>query len=103
MLKVFLQGIHEKKYLSVDFVAKRDGLLRNRKCVPFDFGPSSRGNDKTDKYHFLDLNSPQGSHTLSILPEQVTKIELMNETFEPSKYISWSPNWIIDRNWGEHS
>lgn len=103
MLKVFLQGIHEKKYLSVDFVAKEDGLLRNRKCVPFDFGPSSRGNDKSDKFHFLDLNSPNGKHSLGVFPEQVKSIVLIEESFEPSEYITWTPNWIVDRDWGVYS
>ncbi len=103
MLDVFLQGIHEKKYLLVDFIAKEDGLLRNRKCVPFDYGESRRYKDTEDRFHFLDLNSPSGSHTLSILPEQVKRIELVNEVFEPSEYVTWNPNWIVSRDWGMQS
>ena len=103
MLTVFLEGIHQKKYLSVDFVAKEDGLLRNRKCVPFDYGKSKKYKDNHDRFHFLDLDSPQGSHTLSILPEQVKRIELVHETFEPSEYVTWSPNWVVSRDWGIYS
>lgn len=103
MLETFLKGIQEKRYLSVDFVAKEDNILRNRKCVPFDYGASKRAKDKSDKFHFLDLSGPQGSHTLSILPEQVYKIELLNENFEPSDYVNWSPNWIVERDWGIYS
>lgn len=103
MLEVFLKGINTKKYLSVDFIAKEDGLLRNRKCVPFDYGESRKYRDNQDRFHFLDLNSPKGSHTLSILPKQVKRIETLDETFEPADYINWEPNWIIERNWGEYS
>ena len=55
MLEKFLQAIHEKRYLSVDFIAKEDNLLRNRKCVPFDYGESRRYKDGKDRFHFLDL------------------------------------------------
>jgi len=103
MLEIFLEGIHTKKYLSVDFIAKEDGLLRNRKCVPFDYGESKRYKDGKDRFHFLDLNSPKGAHTLSILPEQVKKIEKTSEEFEPANYVTWTPNWIVDRDWGMYS
>ena len=59
MLEKFLQAIHEKRYLSVDFIAKEDGLLRNRKCVPFDYGESRKYKDNQDRFHFLDLNNSQ--------------------------------------------
>ena len=103
MLEKFLQAIHEKRYLSVDFIAKEDNLLRNRKCVPFDYGESRRYKDGKDRFHFLDLNSPDGKHNLSILPEQVKKVEILDESFEPKDYISWTPNWIVERDWGVYS
>ena len=103
MLTTFLQAIHEKRLLSIDFIAKEDNLLRNRKCVPFDFGASRKFKDNSDRFHFLDLNSPDGKHNLSLLPTQIQRIELLDETFEPSKYITWTPNWIIDRDWGIYS
>ena len=100
MLEIFLQGIREKRLLSVDFVAKEDNLLRNRTCVPFDYGPSRKFRDQNDRFHFLDLDSPVGSHTLSILPSQIYKIELKDETFAPCKYVTWTPSWHISRDWG---
>lgn len=104
MLEKFLQAIHEKRYLSVDFIAKEDNLLRNRKCVPFDYGKSRRYKDGKDRFHFLDLNSPDGKHNLSILPQQVKKIEILDEFFEPSEYVTWTPiTWIVKRDWGVYS
>ena len=103
MLEKFLQAIHEKRYLSVDFIAKEDGLLRNRKCVPFDYGESRKYKDNQDRFHFLDLNSPNGKHPLALLPEQVHKIEVLNESFKPGEYVNWIPNWIISRDWGIYS
>lgn len=103
MLSVFLKGIRKKKYLSVDFVAKADSLLRNRKCVPFDYGKSKKYKDGEDRYHFLDLDSPQGPHILSVLPTQVQNIKLMDERFHPADYVTWAPDWIIERDWGNYS
>ena len=87
-------------YKPFTFIAKEDNLLRNRKCVPFDYGESRRYKDGKDRFHFLDLNSPDGKHNLSILPEQVKKVEILDESFEPKDYISWTPNWIVERDWG---
>lgn len=100
MLEKFLQAIHEKRLVQVEFVAKSDGKLRDRKCVPFDYGASSTAKDKSIKYHFYDLNSPNGIHNLSLSPEQIREINILeNESFNPSDYVKWVPNWIIKRNW----
>ncbi len=45
MLEIFLKGINKRKYLYVNFVSKEDGLLRNRKCSPFDYGVSRKYKD----------------------------------------------------------
>lgn len=103
MLDIFLKGIQGKKLLSVSFIAKEDGLLRVRKCVPFDYGVSRKYKDGEDRFHFYDLDSPDGRHNLSLLPEQVQSIDLLNEIFEPADYVSWTPNWIIERDWGVYS
>ncbi len=103
MLETFLQGIHEKRYLSLDFIAKEDALLRNRKCVPFDYGESRRYKDGKKYFHFLDLDSPDGKHPLAIELKQIKNIELLDEEFEPEKFVHWKPNWIVKRDWGEYS
>lgn len=104
MLEKFLQAIHERKLVQVKFIAKSDGNLRDRKCVPFDYGASSNAKDKSNKYHFYDLNSPNGRHNLSLTLDQIKEIILLeNESFDPADYVIWEPNWIVKRDWGIYS
>ncbi|MBE0515583.1 hypothetical protein [Sulfurimonas sp.] len=104
MLENFLQAINEKKIVSVAFVAKEDGILRVRKCVPFDYGVSRKYKDGENRFHFYDLNSPEGKHNLSLLPAQIQKLDILNEVFNPIYYVTWTPiNWIVKRDWGLYS
>lgn len=53
-----------------------------------------------------DYDSDTKRHVLSLLPEQVVKIDVLPDTFEPSEFISWSTAsspWFIERNWGNFS
>lgn len=98
----FLKSIHEKKFLTLEFDSIEKGVIR-RKCVPFDFGPSRRHRSLQDRYHFYDLDSPEGQHNLSILPEQVLSISILNESFDPAEFVKWPPDWFVSRDWGAHS
>ncbi len=102
MMKEFLEAINNKLILQITFDSKEKGIIK-RTCIPFDFGPSRKYKDGLDRYHFLDLDSPDGKHNLSILPDQVLNMTLTNNTFNPADYISWTPNWHISRDWGEFS
>lgn len=99
----FLQAIHTLKIVKVTFNAHDKGVI-TRKCIPFDFGPSRRNlSPNPDRFHFYDLNSPEGRHTLSILPEQIISIEIIDENFDAAKYVTWKPNWFVARDWGLYS
>lgn len=99
----FLQAIHERKIIKVKFNSYEKGIIE-RLCLPFDFGPSRRNlKVNPDRYHFYDLDSPEGSHTLSILPEQLISIEISNQSFNPAQYVTWVPNWFTQRDWGAFS
>jgi len=98
----FINAIHERKILTVTFDAKEKGII-TRKCIPYDFGPSSRAKDKSDRYHFHDLNSPEGEHNLSILPEQLVDLQITQDQFDPADYVKWEPKWYVQRNWGKYS
>lgn len=101
--EIFLNAITEKKILRVTFNSKEKGEI-TRLCIPFDFWPSRRNlKENPDRYHFYDLDSPEGNHTLSILPEQLVLIETTGEYFEPSDYVNWTPNWFVSRDWGDYS
>jgi hypothetical protein len=101
----FLQAIHEKKLIQVKFNSHEKGVIQ-RVCVPFDFGPWQRNvSPNPDRYHLYDLDSPEGSHNLSVLPGQIISIEHTKQNFDPAQYITWQPpyNWFVPRNWGIYS
>jgi len=98
----FLKAIHEKKFVLITADTNEKGII-HRICVPFDYGPGSLPRDGLDRYHFWDLNSPDGPHNLSILPSQLLDLKIQNETFDPQDYVHWTTNWHVPRDWGIHS
>ncbi|MBS7563511.1 hypothetical protein KHS38_03755 [Mucilaginibacter sp. Bleaf8] len=100
--EIFIASIHSKNHLTICFDSIEKGTI-TRTCIPFDYAVSKRYKDGAYRYHFYDLDSPEGSHTLSILPQQIITIDLMPAKFEPADYIRWIPKWNIARNWGVYS
>jgi len=101
--EIFLSSIHGKRIVKLQFDSNEKGLIE-RICIPFDFGPSRRYKDGADRYHFYDLDSPDGKHNLSILPEQITELVMLDDVFEPGDYVTWVPiKWIVARDWGNFS
>ncbi len=101
--ETMITAINGLKMIELTFNSKEKGKI-TRVCIPFDIGPSKKYKDGLNRFHFYDLNSPEGKHNLSILPHQIFKIEILDEIFNPGDYITWSPiNWIISRNWGKYS
>ncbi|AYE33651.1 hypothetical protein [Clostridium septicum] len=90
------------KLVKVVFDSYEKGRI-TRVCVPFDYGPSRRYRDGENRYHFYDLDSPLSNHNLSILPQQIKSIEILNETFCPEDYVKWTPSWFLSRDWGIYS
>jgi hypothetical protein len=107
MLKdTFIQAIRDRKKVTVSFYSKEDQRVMVRKCAPMDYGPSRRTKEKNDRYHLWDYNSDTRIHTLSLNPEQVANIEVLDESFEPSEFVTWDTKksaWFIPRNWGQYS
>ena len=101
--EIFISAIHDKKMVRVQIDSKEKGAIE-RICIPFDFGPSRRNLEiNPDRYHFYDLDSPEGQHTLSITPNQLLEIEILEKVFDPKNYVTWTPNWFVERDWGIHS
>lgn len=100
----FVTALTNKKKIMLIFFSKEDGTNLGRSCAPMDFGPSRRAKDQTDRYHFWDFDSDQKNHVLSLLPNQVVKMELFDESFDPAEFINWSPiRWFLSRDWGQYS
>jgi len=106
MKDIFINAINQKRKLRVTFYSFDDGRNITRVCAPMDFGPSRRAKEKNDRYHFWDFESDKANHTLSLNPEQVKTIEIMDEEFSPESFITWDTNkskWFIPRDWGKFS
>ena len=102
----FIKAIHEKKKVRITFFSKQDTSSLTRKCAPMDYGPSRRTTLKNNRFHLWDYESDTQRHTLSLNPEQIKSLEVLEETFDPSEFITWdtkSSPWFIKRNWGQYS
>lgn len=101
---VFIDGLESCSKVTLTFASKEDGgTAQVRICAPMDFGPRARAHDGSDCYHFWDYDSPEGPHTLSLLPAQVISIEASEEQFEPGEFVSWPTTWHHPRDWGQYS
>jgi len=101
----FLKAIQQKRYVEVTFDSKEKGRIK-RKCIPFDYAISRRYKDGLVRFHFYDLESPDGNHNLSVLSEQLISLTILDQIFDPSDYVIWDTQktkWTIPRDWGKHS
>lgn len=102
----FINAIHSKNKILLHFFSKEDGAVISRKCAPMDFGPSRRAHDKSDRFHFWDYESDTRNHTLSLLPNQIQSMEVLDENFEPSEFVTWDTSrnmWFVSRDWDGYS
>jgi hypothetical protein len=99
----FVTALEAKKKVMLTFFSKEDGTNLRRTCAPLDFGPSPRAKDPSDRYHFWDYDSDEKEHALSLLPDQVVRIEPLEESFDPGTFLTWDTSWSLPRDWGEYS
>lgn len=102
----FIQAIHDKQKVRITFYSKDDEGLLIRKCAPMDYGPSRRAKQKNDRFHLWDYESDTKNHTLSLNPEQISKLQVLDEIFDPAEFITWDTKqsrWFVARNWGPYS
>ncbi len=101
----FLKAIDEKLKVKITFNSKSKGVI-TRICIPFDFGPSQKSDaiDKSNKYHLLDLDTPEPKeHNVPVSENRMMVIELLEENFDPADYVTWDPKWIYPRDWKDKS
>lgn len=98
----FFSALHSTNLIELTFDSKEKGEI-TRKCAPMDFGPWARSSSGEIRYHFIDLNSNSGTHPLSITPDQVRHMEVLEEKFKPGELIHWTPKWHYARDWGVYS
>ena len=102
----FIAAIRAKKKVRVTFFSKEDRGILVRKCAPMDYGPSRKTKAKGDRYHVWDYESDAKEHSLSLKPGQIQRIEILEESFEPSEFVTWDIGqtpWFVSRDWGIYS
>ncbi|WP_045577131.1 hypothetical protein [Desulfosporosinus sp. I2] len=102
----FVRAIQNKKMVQIRFYSKEDGVTIERTCAPMDFGPSRRARLKNDRFHVWDIDSDEKPHILSLPPEQIVDIVVLDNEFNPSNIVNWDTNrtpWFVERDWGDVS
>lgn len=102
----FIQAIRDKRKIRITFYSKEDVNFLTRKCAPMDYGPSRHAKLKNERFHLWDYESDTQTHTLSLNPNQISSLEVLEETFDPSEFITWNTKkspWSLKRNWGIYS
>jgi len=101
--KQFIEAIQEKKKVCLRLYSNADRGVIDLVCAPMDYGPGGGIQDGVNRYSLWDYTSNNGSHTLSLLPEQVLDLRLLGEVFDPTQIDVRPPHWFIERDWGTHA
>ena len=99
--KQFIEAIQQKKKVTLRFYSKADSGVIDLVCAPLDYGPAAEIPDGVNRYFLWDYTSNNGSHTLSLLPNQVLDIRVLGELFDPAQIDAQPPHWFVARDWGE--
>ncbi len=90
----FMQALQSKHKIRLTFYSDADRRTLDRMCVPLDYGPGKV--DKSDHFHVWDYESTSRGHLLSLKPEQVQRIDILAEEFDPTDFM-----WFLSRDWGQ--
>jgi len=99
----FIEAIQEKKKVNLRFYSKADSGVIDLVCAPLDYGLGTGIADGVNRYWLWDYTSNTGSHTLSLLPEQVLDIRVLGEVFDPAQFGVSPWPWSIPRAWDKPS
>ena len=99
----FLHAIEDRKKIRLTFISKQDGSHITRICAPMDYGPRRLAHNQADRYHLWDYESDPRHHILSLLPERIVAMEVLDEQFSPAEFVAWPTNWFFKRDWGKYS
>ena len=97
--KQFIEAIREKKQVCLRFYSKADSGVIDLVCAPMDYGPGAGIQDGVNRYWLWDYSSNNGSHTLSLLPEQVLDLQALGTEFNPAEFGVPPAAWSIPRDW----
>jgi hypothetical protein len=98
--KQFIAAIEEKKKVCLRFYSRADSGVIDLVCAPLDYGPGIGIPDGVNRYSLWDYTSNNGSHTLSLLPEQILGLQVLGEAFDPAEFGVRPSPWLVPRTWG---
>lgn len=105
---IFVQAINER--IKIRLIYYDEPFCRGfcaKSVVPTDYYPGKRVTDESESYHFWDFDfeeSTNGAH-LVLKPNQIEKMRLDKETFEPAEleFMKWDRaerrQWFLKRDW----
>lgn len=102
----FLEALAGKRRVTVTFFHPKEGRERTLTCAPLDFGPLRGAKDQTPRYQLWDLEAKRPPYNVTILPDDLKSLTVLDEPFDPAAIIRWAfkPNaWSVTRDWGEFS
>jgi hypothetical protein len=97
--KEFIEAIKEKRKACLRFYSRADSGIIDLVCAPLDYGPGAGLQDGVNRYWFWDYTSNNGSHILTLLPEQILDLSLLGAMFDPAGFSAPAPTWSIPRDW----
>lgn len=100
----FVDAINTTRKIQLTFTTK-DNRILERTSAPLDIAPGRKAKIKFYKFHFWDYDSTT-PHILSIFPDQIIEMKLLDETFSPEDIVTWDTTkspWNVKRNWGRNS
>lgn len=105
LLLSMADAINRKKKLTLRFLSKDKGEL-TRTCAPLDVATSRKAKEKHFKFHFWDYDSTPNPHILSIKPDRIIELTILEDSFYPEEIVTWDTQkspWFIKRDWGSLS
>lgn len=99
----FIDSIHNTRKIRITFFSEEDNGYIERTCAPMDYAIGQRIKDNIKHYWVWDYDSDKKNHTLGLRSEKIRSLVILDEIFEPSEFVTWTPNWDIARQWGSFS
>lgn len=96
MRETFMQGIQDKRLISMIIKRADSEQLISRTVAPLDYGPRANNLSGPDYYHCWDT---QKKHIISVQPIQVQSMSLLHRGFDPAAIVTWETAWIVPREW----
>src|SRR5436190_5318643 len=93
----FIEAIHARLKVNVRFYSLADSQVVDRVCALMDYGPADKV-DGPNRYLLWDYASTTGSHTLSMLPQQILGLQVLGQVFDPAQ-LDVPAQWSVPRDW----